>query len=551
MNKNIKILTGLAICSFLFSTITSCIDETEPTSGLTQEQVDASDNAISSMLMAMPARFNQFDARTGNFGDYAFGYGGIMHIRDVQTEDMAIPESNYDHFYPWEVNKGMGESTARTQYLWNFNWQSILAANKLIKAIPDEENASTFDLAAKGAAYAFRALYYIDMARCFEFLPNDIYSGKNQDGNDVTNLTVPIVDENSTEESVKNNPRATREQMFEFIKQDLDNAERLIVNLDKFTDYKRGKDYTLPHIDAVYGLKARLYMWVEDYQNALTYAQKAIQNATEASLTTFDDCFELVQEGESAYLVPTKTCFNTISKWMWGVAQTSENRTVTSGIMNWTSWMTPECTFGYANAGCPPCIYLPLLARTDADDWRYYFWDEEDPAAPGVSQKFQPNQGEFKNSKVAAATPYPIMRLEEMYFIVAEAMAQLQPAQGKAFLIQFMQKYRSVNANVLGKTATYTCNATSKEDIIEEIIFQKRIELWGEGQSFFDIKRLNYSVDRTQPGSNFQSLARLKTKGRPAWMNWVIVLTEQNNNKGLVGWNNPDPTDKYNVVPED
>ena len=49
MNKNIKILTGLAICSFLFSTITSCIDETEPTSGLTQEQVDASDNAISSM----------------------------------------------------------------------------------------------------------------------------------------------------------------------------------------------------------------------------------------------------------------------------------------------------------------------------------------------------------------------------------------------------------------------------------------------------------------------------------------------------------------------
>ena len=145
MNKNIKILTGLAICSFLFSTITSCIDETEPTSGLTQEQVDASDNAISSMLMAMPARFNQFDARTGNFGDYAFGYGGIMHIRDVQTEDMAIPESNYDHFYPWEVNKGMGESTARTQYLWNFNWQSILAANKLIKAIPDEENASTFD----------------------------------------------------------------------------------------------------------------------------------------------------------------------------------------------------------------------------------------------------------------------------------------------------------------------------------------------------------------------------------------------------------------------
>ena len=95
---------------------------------------------------------------------------------------------------------------------------------------------------------------------------------------------------------------------------------------------------------------------------------------------------------------------------------------------------------------------------------------------------------------------------------------------------------------------TYTCSATSEDDVIEEIIFQKRIELWGEGQTFFDIKRLNYSVDRTQDGSNFFDDARFKTSGRPAWMNWVIVISEQNSNNALVGWNNPDPTGSYTPV---
>ena len=40
-------------------------------------------------------------------------------------------------------------------------------------------------------------------------------------------------------------------------------------------------------------------------------------------------------------------------------------------------------------------------------------------------------------------------------------------------------------------------------------------------------------------------LARLNTNGRPAWMNWVIVLREYESNEALVGMNNPDPSDKY------
>ena len=91
----------------------------------------------------------------------------------------------------------------------------------------------------------------------------------------------------------------------------------------------------------------------------------------------------------------------------------------------------------------------------------------------------------------------------------------------------------------------YVTRKTTTEEVVDEVVFQKRVELWGEGQTFFDIKRLNYSVTRGYPGTNWYDLARLNTNGRPAWMNFVIIQTEQNNNKALVGWNNPDPSDLY------
>lgn len=540
MKTSIKLLMGVAVCSAALTT-TSCIDETERTDLVLQDQVDASPNSISGMLMAMPARFNALDARTLNFADYAIGYGGLMHVRDVQTEDLSVAQSNYDHFTAWETVRSIGENYATAQWLWNYEYESILACNKLIGAVKALDEPTTDDLGALGAAYAVRAFWYLDLAREYEFLPNEAFpSGTNADGNNVTNLTVPIVTDETSEQDARNNPRATHEEMFNFILNDLDSAATYIQNLDANQSY--ANDKTLPHLDVVYGLLARLYMWNGDYQQAYQAASNAITLATRsygASITTMTDCLTAVNTDLSAATY-TATCFNDINKWMWGVSQTSENSTVTSGILNWTSWMTPEYTSGYASAGACSRIFIPLYNRINSRDWRRCFWDTEDLVNPGISHKFQPNGGDgTASSSVACATAYPIMRVEEMYFIQAEAAAHVDPAKGAQLLTDFMKTYRIYNGD-------YTCNATTQEGIIEEIVFQKRIELWGEGQTFFDIKRLNYSVDRKQEGTNFYSTAQFKTNGRPGWMNWVMVQSEQNNNEALVGWNNPDPQPYYN-----
>ena len=95
------------------------------------------------------------------------------------------------------------------------------------------------------------------------------------------------------------------------------------------------------------------------------------------------------------------------------------------------------------------------------------------------------------------------------------------------------------------RDAEYSCTVSSKDDVIEEIVFQKRVELWGEGRTFYDIKRLNYSVTRGYEGTNYYSTSRFNTNGRPAWMNFVFHRSEAENNTALRGYNNPDPSKCY------
>jgi hypothetical protein len=543
MKKISKLLLTTVIVATTGMIFTSCIDETEPTSVATVDQIAESTSAAEANLMGLPAMFNLLSSTFEDIGwHFPFGYGAIMHIRDLMTGDMYMSVDNYaSHFIYWAQNQYQGDGYVFCQYIFNYYYSFIMPTNNLIGGI-NPETANETQLGYLGAGLAFRSLLYLDMARMYEFLPNDIFpDGMNMDGNVVTNLTVPIVKDGMALEEVKNNPRATREDMAAFIEEDLNNAEKYIVYLN---DTKGG---TLPDLSCVYGLKARLYMWLEDYKQAKKYADMAISSAVVDPMTE-DECTNY------------QTGFNDISKWMWGAQMTSEDDVVQSGIINWVSWLSNQTTFGYtgfAESNMPfNCIDDLMYARISDTDFRKLLFkapegssladkviqipdmkenaDEFMPAMAAV--KFRPKQGNATDYQTGAASAYPIMRVEEMYFIKAEAAAHENAAEGKTILQDFMKNYRDPD---------YTCSVSSTDDVVEEIVFQKRVELWGEGHTFFDVKRLNMSVTRGYPGTKWLPLTRFNTNGRPAWMNFVLIKTEGNNNPAVVGWNNPDPSDAY------
>lgn len=529
MKTNItKILAGLCLSSSLVMT-TGCIEETFPTNAATEDQLASSNMATSAMLWAIPAVLNQY-ATISSSQHYDWGYGSIIHIRDVMTEDMAVISSGYDWYSSWEENVSQGESYIYSQFIWNYYYQAVLTTNNLISTL-DPETASDVQMGYLAAARAYRALFYLDMARMYEFLPNDKTTGVKVEG-----LTVPIVRETTTEEEARNNPRATREEMAAFILSDLDFAEQHIGNLTESSK-------TLPHLDVVYGLKARYYMWLEDYANAQQYARLAIDNSSVTPMSE-DDCLN------------TSTGFNQIDKWMLGSQMVSEDNVVQTGILNWASWMCNETSFGYSSQEPYIMIGASLYDRISDTDFRKKEWvAPEGSALEGenefltsssfgyfgdrlteyASLKFRPADGNCDDYTVGAATAYPLMRVEEMYFIEAEAAAHQNDGQGQTLVNSFMSQYRD---------PAYNTTATG-DALVEEIVFQKRIELWGEGHTFFDVKRLNMSVTRGYEGTNFSDMTRFNTNGRPAWMNICIVQTEKNNNAALIGFENPDPSDAY------
>ena len=160
---------GVAASSLL---TTGCIEETFPTSGATEDQLGASAKATEALVWAMPAYLNTPLSHAENH--YEWGYGAMMHIRDVMTTDFAVVASGYDWFSSWALTQGQSNNNVYPQYIWNFYWKSIQTTNNLIAAI-NEESATDAQLGMLGNGLAFRAMYYLDMAQMFEFLPSDVY----------------------------------------------------------------------------------------------------------------------------------------------------------------------------------------------------------------------------------------------------------------------------------------------------------------------------------------------------------------------------------------
>ena len=540
-------LLAAVIAPFL---TTACIEEAFP-EGATQvqEQVSNSDFALEGVVNSFQVAMMQVDQSSfySKYGTQAdFGIPAMHIMTDSMLEDIALQGSNpgYYQFYYWAYNLGMNDQSWPIGYFWEHYYSYIKIANDLINMIAESEDMPALEKIYLGQAYAYRAMCYLDLARMYEFKANKYTTPKSEQ---VYGLTVPIVDENITQEKAENNPRVSREVMYEFIIGDLEKAEVLIANAPNL--------YSNPNLAAVYGMYARLYLEMGYWENApedafalaAEYARKAITTSGRTPLT------------EEQWTDPINGFNNGAANnsWIWGL--TVENDLL-GNLIAFHAHLSGEALWGYSFYSYPG-INKALYDKIKDADFRKKSWLDPDTstwtsgryryagtpttqeeflnyAIPYHAIKFRPAQGEMEDYTVGNPADCPLMRVEEMYFIEMEAVANKDLSEGIALLNTFMNTYR-ISDN------SYDCTnlAVDFETFTDEMLVQKRVEFWGEGILFYDYKRLDKGITRKYDGTNHPAIWQFNTEGRSPQWNFVINRGEFQANAGInEETNNPDPS---------
>lgn len=473
------------------ATAVSCNDlDTEPMGQyITLEQKDEAVEATPDLSSAGAVSIMQtmYTWATVYSDSYHFGFGwpGVMIFLDSRGIDMVGVNSGYNWFSSSCELSDCTNNSYVTTLAWNTLYKQILACNTTAAGIT-EDTDEPIEMFFRGQALAIRAFDYFMLAQMYQHT----YKGHE------SMACVPIITDKNMDEAAANGcARNTVAEVYAQIMSDINEAVGLIEQSGVSPeDVLDAGEKRFMSAGAAYGLRARINLVMNNWADAKNDALQAIAKSGATPYT-------LAQASTPAFAELTD------NNMMWGIAVSENDRVVTTGICNWPSHMN-TLAYGYSSVGAWRSINTTLFASIPATDVRKgWFLDGTGVSANLTAQqqsycsrtvgapayavvKFAPYQNVLGTSN--NATDIPLMRVEEMHYIAAEAQAMGgDPAGASAYLTNFVSTYRD---------PSYSFSSSDATAVQDEVWNQRRVEFWGEGISYFDIVRLQKPIDRRGGG---------------------------------------------------
>jgi hypothetical protein len=508
--------------------VASCndIDEQEPEGGsITGSQLVETNSAVPSRvnatfsgmftMMGQPnGTFNRTSARADDFG---FIMAALS--LDAEGADLVMADNTYNWFSAACELSSRDPQYANPYIRYTLPYRQIGVAQQIISSFPADTQDSTA-ICEMAQAHAMRAFDYLSLAPYFA-------------GNYANHKDDPCVPLLNDGVDYTNNPRATVAEVYAQIISDLDYA------IEHLGNYKRtDKSRIDQHV--AYGLRARANLAMGNYAQAASDAENAMKGYTPATRS------EVSTPG-----------FNDISShnWIWGIDITDDQLLGTNySYCTSSSWLCALSGDGYAAAtGNTPAInemLFKLIPSTDirkgwwldgnkhSDNWANLTWGSATGDAiadlvtsdgnkialsPYTNIKFGQKSGV---GSTINNNDWPLMRVEEMILIEAEGLAKSgQEAKAREVLTNFVKTYRD---------PSYTI--PSNRSLADEIWFQRRVELWGEGFFTSDARRLGKNIVRFHNNveSNFPDAHKFNISADDQWLNLRFPTDETENNHGIV-----------------
>lgn len=468
---------------------TSCTEdqiETAPTQSMSGQGLLANANAALVTLNGVYREMYTAGWSTSGNTHQCFGITAYNLAADVMGEDHIMGASGsgwfwYDCLY--NIKGFYDRSNWRPYDLWYAYYNWIANANYIIAAA-ETMSGSTSDVNyVIGQAYAIRAYSYFMLSQWFARTLKGHESEK----------CVPIYTE-PTSPKTTGQPRSTNAEVYAQIDSDIKKAVELLQGTEQ-------KDPSHISYAVALGIQSRIALVENDWNTAKTAAKAAI-------------------EASGCSILPTAsfTGMNnaSASNVMWGATIISDQVGMYASFFSHMDYEANK--YG---SSAPKLINKELYAKMNPTDTRRDWWVSGLTNAGLVQEK-------FKFTDVSTwMGDYIFMRVEEMYLNAAEAECRLgDEAAAKADLQALMSKrdpdYEcDKTGTALGKTSA---TADETGSLLEEILIQRRIELWGEDGRMFTLKRLKQGFRRTAD-QGWPSSALLATRPTDNPENYMWVLT--------------------------
>jgi starch-binding outer membrane protein, SusD/RagB family len=458
---------------FLLGTVGCSKDylETTPTNAVGSAQIFSS---VSDIQTGFSGAYNSmFGFGIGGYtGHDNYGQRSIDVQNDLMGSDM-LPNSAgfgwYNRNYQY-TGWQLAVNDRQSDVAWVRYYNLIKQMNNVIEGVDnlDKSKNSQEEMdKLKGQALGIRGSCYYHLINYFQ----QTYKGnENKPG-------VPL-----STDKVLGGDRSTVKAVYAQIVADLDLAEKLLLN-------KTFADKTYFEVHVVQGYRARTALVMNDWAIAADYAKKAYTgNGQLMTVDQYRDGFSKISNPE----------------WMYGSYVPSTLATIYASFFSHFDIKTN----GYASLGGQKKMPKDLYDQIPVGDVRKTLFQQDVALVPAnglytqaISGYASPSTLSPQYNQLKFRVPFPpgfgadyvYMRIAEMYLIEAEAKARLGDETYSKLVLQTLIKTRNPN---------YLATSFSGPALINEILLQRRIELWGEGHSLIDIKRTNRGLTRTKGSGN-------------------------------------------------
>lgn len=434
--------------------------------------------------------FNTSGSSNSPHDDY--GLMSVGHNLELMGESLAIIGTMNWGLYDAPHDYGAYNYSRPFQF-WNFFYSVIAKCNEIIDFFGAEDPTNEILRGYLGQAYAARAMSYTYLMFIFQDPASGNFpNAKFEAGRPASPIIYATRDGKTTTEATEKAGRNTLGDLCEEVERNLALAETL---LDGYVRSSKNE------IDATVlcGIAARYYLLTQQWGKAATYAHNA-----QAGYTVLPAS----QVATNGFMEVTDP------EVMWGFNHSTETATSYASFFSMSS---NECS-GYTGLGHSiHCINKALYDKIPVSDVRkaHFNGPDGDPSAANLGGK-QPYAARKFGYMANWLQDYIYMRVEEMILTEAEALlCNNDPAGAKTALTKLMNQRD---------------NLWTSEVTLEEILFQRRVELWGEGFEYFDLRRTAMDVVRKYPGSNHLPAHQFDFLAHdPSW-NFQIPLRETQEN---------------------